>query len=358
MRRRNAAPNLMISLKRFLEPRRRETQAANDVTEASMQMCRLLLDAISIHVVRGREADFKAFGRTMKQLLRRMDEPPSAFNLLEISSGASEALETYVQQTSDYFREQTEQMQSMVAMLTDTLADISGQTDNSIARLQLIEQQIERASGLEDMRMLSASLESCLSAVREAAAQQKKGSAATVKRLQENINVAQTRIDSRPAVVRKPVEIELAPEPEVEEEPPEVSPIPYVAAFKLQRADHITARFGVSARNQMLSLVSQTLKTLLGPGDRLLRWKGTSFVMFLNSAANINEVRVLLTNAVARTGQHYIEVGKKTALISVGVDWIVFPQSQCTSLDAVFTEVDSFLTAETTLNAPNTEVFK
>ena len=69
--------------------------------------------------------------------------------------------------------------------------------------------------------------------------------------------------------------------------------------------------------------------------------------MFLNSTATINEIRVLLTEAVARIGQHYIEVGKKTALISVGVDWIVFPQAQCSSLDAVFTEVDSFLARET-----------
>src|SRR5260370_19434962 len=98
----------------------------------------------------------------------------------------------------------------------------------------------------------------------------------------------------------------------------------------------------------MGSLLSQTFKRVLGPSDRLLRWKGTVFVMCLNSTATINEIRVLLTEAVAITGQHYIEVGKKTALISVGVDWIVFPQSQCASLDAVFTEVDSFLARDTT----------
>ena len=41
--------------------------------------------------------------------------------------------------------------------------------------------------------------------------------------------------------------------------------------------------------------------------------------------------------------QQYIEVGRKSALLSVGVDWIVFPQAGRSSLEAVFTEVDAFL---------------
>lgn len=339
----------MISIKRFLEQRRHQAPAEQDVLQASLQMGRLLLDAMSNHVIRGRDADSKTFARTLEGLLRRLDEPPSAFRLLEISSQAVEAVETHALRTSEYFREQNKHMHSMVTMLTETLADISGQTDVSVARLQAIEKQIEHASGLDDMRVLSASLESCLAAVREAAAQQRKGSAVTVERLRGHIDVAQTRMaeDHTAAPSRGAADLALVPEPDVPEEEPEVPTISYVAVFKLQRADHIATRFGAEARNQMLSLISQTLKSVLGPSDRLLRWKGTSFVMFLNSAATIHEIRALLTEAVARTGQHYIELGKKTALISVGVDWIVFPQAQCATLDAVFAEVDSFLARET-----------
>jgi len=36
-------------------------------------------------------------------------------------------------------------------------------------------------------------------------------------------------------------------------------------------------------------------------------------------------------------------VGRKSALLSVGVDWIVFPQAGRSSLEEVFTEVDAFL---------------
>jgi hypothetical protein len=36
-------------------------------------------------------------------------------------------------------------------------------------------------------------------------------------------------------------------------------------------------------------------------------------------------------------------VGNKSAMLSVGVDWVVFRQADHPSLEAVFTEVDAFL---------------
>ena len=70
------------------------------------------------------------------------------------------------------------------------MADISGQTDASVARLQAIEKQVERASELDDIRALRASLGESLQALREAAAQQRSHSAATVERLRGQIAMA------------------------------------------------------------------------------------------------------------------------------------------------------------------------
>ena len=347
----------MVSIRRFLDQRRHDADAESQIVEASTQMCRLLLDAVTTHAIRGREADWRSFNQTILELLGKLDETPSAFDILETSSEAAEAIEAYSLRTSEYFREQNEQMQAMVSMLTETLADISGQADASTARLKSIEQQIEQATGLDDIRALRASLKTCLVDVREAAAQQKKDYTSTVDRLKDNINVAQARLAEAltpPAPSR--LDIDRVLESRETDEPSDVLTIPYVAAFKLQRADHIAARFGVGARNELLALVGQALKGVLGPNDRMLRWKGTSFVMFLNSTGSLAEIRMLLTEAVARMGQHYIEVGNKAALISVGVDWIVFPQSQCCSLDSVFTEVDSFLAGNSAASSSHAQL--
>jgi GGDEF domain-containing protein len=330
----------MISIKKFLEQRRPDP-GNNSLLDAALQAGRLLLDAMATHVVCGREADVKAFARMMKGLQRTMRKPDSALDLLEVSSAAAEAMETYARQTTDHIQAQNRQMHEMLAMLTDTVADISGQTDLSVARLQSIEQQIERASALDDMGALSISLQSCLAELREASAQQKKISTTTEQRLRRQIDTAQKGMAAPP--ISLPDYADIEPEPEAGSDGADAAVTSYVAVFKLQRADHIALRFGDQVRHQMLALISQSLKAVLEPKDRLLRWKGTSFVMFLETTATIQEVRAKLAEAVAATGQHYIEVGKKSALLSVGVDWTVFPQSQCASLDAVFTEVDSFL---------------
>src|SRR4030095_2569625 len=111
------------------------------------------------------------------------------------------------------------------------------------------------------------------------ATQQRIGAVATVARLQSQIALAQSGIpeDPKSSVATHP-DIDVIPE--ASDEPVEPLPASYVAAFKLQRAEHVANRFGEAAKTQMLSLIAAQLKTLLGPHDRLLRGEGTSFVLF------------------------------------------------------------------------------
>jgi GGDEF domain-containing protein len=230
----------------------------------------------------------------------------------------------------------------MVAMLTDTVADLAGQTDASVGRLQSIEKQLGRASELNDIRALKASLGESLQALREAAAHQRSSSTATIVQLRTQIAVArkQAADDTRPRVFI-PGDIDHIVEPS--DGAAESCSASYVAAVRLRRAAHIASRFGEPVRHRMLAMIGTQLNTMLGPQDRLLRWKGASFVMFLNSGETIGQVRARLAETVSITSQQYIEVGNKTSLLSIGVDWIVFPQADHPSLEAVFSAVDAFL---------------
>jgi hypothetical protein len=338
----------MISIKRFLEPPRDGPAPDHNLIEALIQMGRLLLNAVATHMIRGNDADFRALRHTLNELAHRMEGPQSAMALLGISSDAAEALETYYQRTTAYLREQHEERQSMIAMLTDTLADITGQTDASVARLQAIEKQVERASELDDIRALRASLGESLQALREAVARQRSHSTATVERLQGQIAMArkstpdETKHQGDPKNPEGGVGDLNLLSGATDGLRLESFPASYVAAFKLQRAEHIANRFGETVKHQMLNLLARELKTALGSRDWLLRWKGTSFVMFINSSAAIPEIRSRLAKTVAATSQQYIEVGRNSAVLSVGVDWTVFPQTD-RHPDAVFAEVDAFL---------------
>lgn len=335
------AAYMFVSIKKFLE-RNHADEGERDLLQAMREAVQLLLDGVATHTVRGRESDLDIFRRALKELARQVQELQSPIGALGIASDAVDALETYYQRTTTYLSEANEQFRSMLTMLTETVADLSGHTDTSVARLHAIEKHLEQVSGLEDRRALTASLQTCLTSLREAAAQQRSSSAATVQKLRQQIGKAQDRaLANSIADDPLPAAIDLAPE--LAEGP--ITSTSYVAAFKLQRAGHIASRYGENVKNRMLSLISAHLKTVLGPGDRLLRWKGLSFVMFINTIEGPAELRRRLTDAVAATGQQYIEVGRKSALLSVAVDWILFPQSQCPSFEAVLTEVDAFLTS-------------
>ncbi|MCW5981113.1 MAG: hypothetical protein KIT09_23725 [Bryobacteraceae bacterium] len=335
----------MISIKSLIEKYRDGPPPDRDILEASLQMNRLILETAAQHALRGRDASVRAIGRALKELASRMDRHPTALDLLEIAGEATDAIDDYAHDTAEYLHKQNEQMQAMIAMLTDALADVSGQADASIAHLQAIEHEIEQATGLDDMRALRYSLDSCLASLREAVAHQRRSSASTRQRLHEKITVAQERA----------AQIHSEPEPDLERldlltEPADAQagdvPAAYVAVFKLQRPEHITSRFGQGVKLEMLALVSRNLKSVLGPDDRLVRWKGASFLAFINSTAGLSQVRARLADAVATTGKHYVEAGSKTALLSVAVDWVVFPYAQGCPLDRVFAEANAFLSSE------------
>jgi hypothetical protein len=291
-------------------------------------------------MVRGSEVDYSRFSGALNTLSREIGEPSSTLALCDVASRTVDTLRSYGQSTTNYFSQQNHQMQSMIAMLTQTVAEISGQSDDSISRLQAVEKEIEAASGLDDMRAITTRLERCLAAVREAAAEQKRMAAGTVARLKRCIQES-----GMPASAAAPssAETEFDRIPEARAEMTELALFPYISVFQLHHGDRIASRFGEAARLEMLSLIHRSLKSVLGPGDRILRRNQTAFVLFLDSDASINVVRTRLALAVARIRQNHIEMGKNSALLAIVVDWTLFAQSHYPTLAAALAAVDSFL---------------
>jgi len=307
-----------------------EGPTAEDLQKASADLRRLLVEGIAAQRQWGREVETPQFDLVAQALLHRLEEETSPLELLSIATEMLEAFENQTRNATGYFREQSGQMQAMLAMLTETVADISGQSEASVARLQAVERQIERASRLEDIRELKASLAACLAEVKEAAIQQRNAARATADRLQDHIQkaaVPEAVTTSRGATGAGGSE--------------------YLVAFKLQRAEHILARFGEATVEQMLGLIAEGLKPALGGEDRLVRWNGPSFAMFLRSSESAVALRRRLSAAVLKIGQRYVEAGTNSALLAVGVDWLIFPQAQYPSPEMARAEMEAFLARKT-----------
>jgi hypothetical protein len=318
----------MISIRRLMEGPDQAPDEA-EISKLCGQLQHLLQEGIATRREWGRAAGLAAVDSTARDLLRRLDEHSPPAGPLNVFSEALEVFENHNRWATGYFREQHGQMQSMVGMLTSTIADISGHTDASVGRLQALERKIEGASNLGDIRELRAGLAACLSEVKESAIHQRNTTLAIIEQLREQIRRA-ARPASEPTA---PLE-GGALAPRVSE---------YLVAFKLQRAEHILARFGEQTLEQMLSLVAAGLKPVQGPQDRLVRRKGFAYIWFVKSMDNLPAVRRRVSAVVTRIGQRYVEAGENSALLAIGVDWLVFPQAHYGSLDDAFVEVDSFL---------------
>ncbi|MEI9975337.1 MAG: hypothetical protein WDO73_26710 [Ignavibacteriota bacterium] len=115
----------MISFKRFLDQARNKDKPDRDLMESLAQMGSVLMDAMATHAVRGRPSDFRVLRSALQDLIRQVSTPQSPLEVLGISSDAVDALETYCQNTTEYLRQEREQLNSMVSLLTATVADLS-----------------------------------------------------------------------------------------------------------------------------------------------------------------------------------------------------------------------------------------
>jgi hypothetical protein len=338
----------MISIKSLIDQRRNDPEE-QDLLGAPHQWGRLLLEGMATHLVPGRVEDRSTLRRRLTQMAQELEGRCSALDLLSLSNDAVVALETYCQRTTAYLSEEKEHLRSMVAMLMGAVVDIAGQIDASVARLQSIENQVERATKVEDSNALRVDLEQCLLALREAVVQQRRNSTNVVEALQNQIDKAQPRIAIEPQQQGGREAYSDHVRELAEERTGEVTS--FVASFKLRRAEHIVSRFGEDAQNEMITRLGKELEKLRQPQDRLVRWKGPAYVMLLNTTETNKDVRLRLARMTTTIGQQYIEVGvKNSALLKLGVEWAVFSRAQYSSLEALLSEVEAFLV---NTNAPN-----
>ncbi len=331
----------MISIRRLLDLNPAGGKDA-DLAHTAMRLKGLITEALSSW--RPLKRDLGSFDSrsVLRQLLARAEKAASFDDLAAIAADALTAAAEYVLESGECFDEHRAHMQAMITMLNGAVGDLAGQSETSVGRLAGIERQIQRTAGMDDLRPLKASLADCLAAVRDAAAEQKRAAQITVERLQEHIR--------------------RAPQPPVST----LCPLPpfsarglaapdYVAAFKLQHADHIVKRFGESARDHMLSLMAEGLEAIQGANDRLMRWKGPSFIMLVTSSESLPIIRRRLASGVAKISQRYVELGGNAALMAVSVDWTVFPRAHFPSIDVAFSLVDAFLAGAAAPQVSTTE---
>jgi len=322
----------MISIRTYLERLTRDpgrAEAPGPLSAALRQALRMLIAGLPFEPVPNRTGHG---GEAAGELLKRLDEARHSFDVLEVADEAPAALERDARAARARHRAQSEELQAMISMLTETVASISVHKDSSVARLQ----QIERVSLVEDMRALKTSLSECLAAVREAALQQQVQATESIQRLESQIRSSKAHLASQPPPPAEDSDLVLSDEPEPRESG-------YAAVFLLDRADLIARRYGESVRSEVLAFVRQHFKRMLMPNDRSIRWNSAAFVVLLQRTGTADDVSAELRSLASLGRSQYFDVGDRSVLLDTSLTWTVFPQADFASPDLFFKAVEDFI---------------
>jgi GGDEF domain-containing protein len=335
----------MISLRKFWSAPVQETDGAG-----LMRVIRLLIQGIALHAVEGDPVDYQSFRGDMQEQLDVVEGDPSPADLMVSVGAILKSLEGYNARTTRHLRMQGAELHHMIAMLTRTVAMLGAGSQESVVRLREIEGQLEKASAIEDVRVLKARLADCLESIRNETKRQKTDSSRTVASLQEEIRETRTRISAagagpvldpttglpaRAAAQAALAEWSLNPKP------------PYAGLFIVDRILLFNSRFGYEVGDRVLKAYLEELRSRLPTGDQLFRWSGPAFLVLLHRADRIEKVREQLRFLLPGKIERNFELSKRSVLLSISATWAVFPIAP--PLEGLIEQLDSFLGSQNRL---------
>jgi GGDEF domain-containing protein len=332
----------MISIKKFLN---KDDSQSGDAYE---RMALLLLQGIGLHAVEGEQMDRNSFQATIGDLQKSLAEDPSPTNILVATGAALKAMQDYNRRTSHFIQAKGMELQSIVGMLTSSMAQISTASQTSIGKLQDLQKQIEHAVMLDDMRSVKVRLSDCLESMRTESERQRTQSVRAVAEMKQVLQKAQS---SKPPEASASVdadritglplraEAELAMEAACNE-----GAHVYAGLFVIDRIRAISTRFGGDLCNQVQMFFLQHLSGGLSPQDQFFRWGPASFLALLRREEPGDQVRKELARFLSGRIEQTFEIADRAVTLPIACTWVVVPLFE-SSYDQILRKLDAFTAA-------------
>ena len=315
----------MISLARFLNIDREQA-------EACFKIINLLLEAIRQHAVEGDAAELAKFRKDVSDALNRMVPDTTAADLLIAAGSVTHNLEQYNRRISVSVRQHSAELQNIISMLTQAMISVSDSGERSAARLQEIEKQLVSASVVEDVRVLKARLGECLENIREERKLQNEQATKVVHELQKTIEQAPKPKQADKGVDQATGLPDRAAAEAALAECAAANESAYTLVFIADRIQLINARFGYAAGDEVLKTIQTHVQKNLQPKDTLFRWRGPSFLALLKRTDPVDCVRAEITQIVMSRLQKTFDIGNRSVLLPIGMQWALFPVSSASRL--------------------------
>jgi len=307
----------MISIRKYLYSDSAKAGPVASVdpesTEALFGFASGVLECINRHVLSGEQC---APLRT--QLTQLRDDIRPDWTAEEAARALETVARTLAQQKAAVQQSavsQTIEMQHIFAMLNQALIVLAGGNDRSIARLNRIQESLQRAAMIEDMVALKFSLSDTVRFIKAEAAHTQESSTKELARFEQEVNKTREFLGS--------TRLELAGRPEgVARITESLGSVPpgeglYLVAFLLDRLQSFIQRYGPSVAEEV---VFRLIKERLQPvavGSPTFRWTASSLVAVFNRARDLAGLRTKVSDLNNTPLVHRIVLGNRTAVLTI-----------------------------------------
>jgi GGDEF domain-containing protein len=308
----------MVSLKRYLN--------RTDEEGVLRQVVALLLEKVGASAAVANDADSAAFRDDMNRFREQFVPEATPDHLLLAAGSAMQALDGYNKGITRVIQKQGVQLQSVIGMMTETVAMIGGQHVRSAERLKELSDGLERTGAIKDFETLKSCLGDYLKTFKEETLRQKQEADSLIQTLRQDVQRCSRGVaiaggedlDQVTGLHRADAGIKAMHEavPQGKRR--------YVVTMVVGRIQSINARFGQEAGDRILTSFGSFVEQQLGATDRLFRWTGPAFVALLERTESLDNVRVQIKRMLEARLEENFEVGERSVLIPVTAAWTAF----------------------------------
>ncbi len=325
----------MITLSPFLKARGRDDHDDKEISRAEKQaealnrIVSILLQGISLHGFNYDPLAAVSFENSVRKLRMEFEEASDEAAAMLIAGNAIRLMEDYNRTAERHLAARQNEMEAVLAMLSEALLEASRATPEFLIRLKEIERDISLSTRPDSVAAARSRLAQCLSDLRVA-------SAADGPFQHSGQTFGET--DTDPVTGLPNVAFATAAIGKIWNRRMDY----YAVTFAVERLETVNLRFGFQAGDQMLRRLSEHIARQLISSDQLFRWRGPCLMMLVERRLPETLVAAEISRITPVRLESAIAVRDREVMVPISAAWHLVPLSGVNSLDELARKLNEF----------------
>jgi GGDEF domain-containing protein len=320
----------MTTLSPFLKGSRKPTPTVSDrKAEALNRVVSLLLQGISLHAFQFDPAATEAFQFSIRKLRTELELVDDEDSALLMAAAAIRLLQENNSAAETYLQSRQNELEKVVALLSDALLEVSGSTEETMVEIKEIERDIARARGVGTLATDRARMAAAVAGIRAACR--------TASEI-EGVLGETDGVTGLPDSTHGAAAIA-----EIWKHRQDY----YVGIFAAERLDTINLRFGFQAGDQVLQTLSQHIAQQSVAGDQLFRWRGPCILKLFRRRAPEAHVSSEMTRTASSRLELALSIRDRDAIVSISTAWHLFPLEDARNFEQLIGHLNEFAATRT-----------